>query len=165
MDILVSRDGVLRWGECSVRCALGRSGIRFDKREGDGATPAGNYPLRMVYFRADRLAPPATGLAITTITADAGWCDDPVDPQYNRPVRLPYAGRHERLWRDDHLYDLLAVIGYNDQPVRPERGSAIFLHVAHTDYAPTEGCVALALADLCRLLRDCASGDRVLIGD
>jgi L,D-peptidoglycan transpeptidase YkuD (ErfK/YbiS/YcfS/YnhG family) len=164
MDILVSADGWLAWRGGRVRCALGRSGVRLDKREGDGATPAGTFPLRRVLYRPDRLAsPPATALPLAPIHEDDGWCDGPGDPAYNRPVRLPYPGRHERLWRDDGLYDLLAVIGYNDAPVEADRGSAIFLHVAAADFAPTAGCVALERTALIALIAAAAPGDRLII--
>lgn len=160
MDILVAADRTLRWNGRFVRCALGRSGVAADKREGDGATPAGRFPLRQVLYRSDRVRPPsACRLPLAAIDPDLGWCDDPADAAYNRPVRLPFAASHERLWRDDGVYDLLAVIGYNDDPVIPGRGSAIFLHVARPDFAPTEGCVALALDDVIALLACCQPGD------
>ena len=158
MDILVSADGVLRWNGRTYRCALGHGGVRADKREGDGATPVGRFALRQAYFRPDRLSPPATPLAIMPLDPAMGWCDDPADPAYNRAVTLPHAGRHEKLWREDQLYDVIVVLGYNDAPPVAGRGSAIFLHVARDDYAPTEGCVALRLADLLDILRDCDTG-------
>jgi L,D-peptidoglycan transpeptidase YkuD (ErfK/YbiS/YcfS/YnhG family) len=164
MRILVSaHDRQVRWLDRMVPCALGRSGARPDKREGDGATPVGCFPLRRVLYRADRIAPPRTGLPTAASDPDLGWCDDPADLAYNRLVRLPYAARHERLWRDDALYDLIAVVGYNDDPVEPDRGSAIFLHVAHPDFAPTEGCIAMRLADLSELLRACRPGDQIVV--
>lgn len=164
MDVLVEAKGWLTWPSGRVRCALGRGGVRAGKCEGDGATPAGAFPLREVWYRPDRASPPpSTALRLRTIGAADGWCDDPRDPAYNRPVRLPYAGRHERLWREDSLYDVLAVIGYNDDPPEPYRGSAIFLHLARPGLAATEGCVALALPDLLALLADCHPGDRVIV--
>jgi L,D-peptidoglycan transpeptidase YkuD (ErfK/YbiS/YcfS/YnhG family) len=102
-------------------------------------------------------------LPTAPIAADDGWCDDPADPAYNRPVRLPYAGRHERLWRDDRLYDLVLVIGHNDDPVVAGAGSAVFVHVARPDWAPTAGCVALALPDLLTLLTVCQPGAMLTI--
>ncbi|HLB79812.1 MAG TPA: hypothetical protein VJJ77_04860, partial [Dongiaceae bacterium] len=101
MDLIVSAGGAADWGGRSFRCALGRTGIRADKREGDGVTPAGCFGLRRVLYRADRLARPPTALPVAALTPQDGWCDDPADPMYNRPVRLPYAARHERLWRAD----------------------------------------------------------------
>lgn len=142
-----------------MRCALGRGGVRADKREGDGATPAGRFSLGPVYFRPDRTPAPGTGLTVIAIDPGLGWCDDPAHGAYNRPVRLPHPARHERMWRDDGLYDLLAVIGYNLDPAVPGLGSAIFLHVAKPGCEPTEGCVALALPDLRALLALCGPED------
>ncbi|MGQ9366317.1 L,D-transpeptidase family protein [Azospirillum sp. ST 5-10] len=154
-EILVLPDGWLRWPGGEVRCTLGRGGVRRDKREGDGATPAGRFPLRRVLWRADRLPRPETGLPTAAIAPADGWCDDPGDPAYNRPVTLPYPGRHERMWRDDHVYDLVVVLGHNDDPVVPGRGSAVFMHLVHPGGTPTAGCVALAGDALLALLRDC----------
>jgi L,D-peptidoglycan transpeptidase YkuD (ErfK/YbiS/YcfS/YnhG family) len=110
-------------------------------------------------YRPDRLAPPPTGLPLRPFAKSNGWCDDPADAAYNRLVRLPHPARCEALWRADALYDLLIVVGYNDAPVQPGRGSAIFIHVAKPGYAPTEGCVALALPDLLDLAAHAAPGD------
>lgn len=164
MDIRVHRRGYLVWRRHRVRCALGRRGIRVDKKEGDGATPAGAFALRGVFYRPDRLSRPRTSLPVRALAPDDGWCDDRADPLYNCWVRRPYAARSEALWRRDGLYDLLAILAHNDAPVVPGDGSAVFLHVATATYAPTHGCVALALADLSRLLAACAPGDRLVIG-
>ncbi len=158
MDVVVFPDGRLVWQGREMRCALGRGGVTDRKREGDGCTPAGTFPLRRVLHRADRLEPPATALPVAAIAPDDGWCDDPADPAYNRPVKLPYGAGAERLWREDGLYDVVVVLGHNDSPPTPGAGSAIFLHVAAPGYAPTEGCVALALADLLALLAGCGAG-------
>lgn len=155
--------GKLTWNGRSVDCALGRAGIRPEKREGDGATPAGTWPLRRVLYRADRLAAPATKLSLQEIKEDDGWCDDPARPEYNRPVTFPFEGSAERLWREDALYDVIVVIGHNDDPPAANLGSAVFVHVAETGYAPTGGCVALALGDLLALLADAAPGDSIAI--
>ena len=161
-EIVVSPEGRLEAGDRRWRCALGHGGVRNDKREGDGATPVGGFALRRLLYRRDRLAEaPRTALPVAAIARDDGWCDDPGDPQYNRPVRLPYAASHEKLWREDRLYDIVVVLGHNDDPPVPGLGSAIFLHVARPDYGPTEGCVALALQDLLDLLEACGT-DTVL---
>ncbi|MFT3722675.1 MAG: L,D-transpeptidase family protein [Hyphomonadaceae bacterium] len=160
-----SSRGLLQWSSHKVRCALGRTGVTpaESKREGDGASPAGVWPMRQLYWRADRLARPATGLPAIEIIPEAGWCDDPLDPFYNRPVILPYPTSHEKLWREDRVYDLIVELGYNDAPVVPGKGSAIFLHLAREDYSPTEGCIACALPDLLALLRDAKPGDELEI--
>ena len=145
-----------------MRCALGKGGVRVDKEEGDGATPAGLLPLRRIFYRADRVKPPMCALPVEPIAPTDGWCDDPVHRDYNRFVHLPHDAHHEELWRRDEVYDVIAVLGWNDAPVERRRGSAIFLHIARPDYAPTEGCVALALPDLSRLLAEGVTALRVL---
>jgi L,D-peptidoglycan transpeptidase YkuD (ErfK/YbiS/YcfS/YnhG family) len=163
MDIDVFPDGRLVCGDLAFRCALGATGVTRSKREGDKATPAGRFPLRRVLYRADRVAPPAIALPADPIGPQDGWCDAPADPQYNRPVSLPYPASHERLWREDHVYDIVVILGYNDAPPVAGKGSAIFMHVARPGYAPTEGCVALALPDLETVLARCGPGDSIRI--
>jgi L,D-peptidoglycan transpeptidase YkuD (ErfK/YbiS/YcfS/YnhG family) len=148
-----------------MRCALGRAGAcpPAGKREGDGGTPAGLWPVRRLLWRPDRLPAPASRLPARVIEPEDGWCDAPLDPAYNHPVRLPYPASAERMWREDGLYDLVVVLGYNDAPVVPGAGSAIFMHVARPEYAPTEGCIALALEDLVELVARVAPGDAVRV--
>lgn len=148
-----------------TRCALGRSGViaAEDKREGDGATPLGVWPIRRVLYRPDRLPAPQTHLPIAPIAPDDGWCDAPGDANYNRPVKLPYPASCERMWRDDRLYDLVCVLAHNDDPPAPLMGSAIFLHVAKPGLEPTEGCVALAQEDVLALLTVAEAGSAVAI--
>ncbi len=163
MDLLVTTGGTAEWGARRIRCALGRSGIAGDKREGDGATPAGTLSLLRVLYRADRNVPPDTELALAALRPDDGWCDAPEDASYNRQVRLPHGASCETLWRDDHVYDLIVVTDFNATPVAPHRGSAIFLHVARPSYAPTEGCIAFALEDLRLIVNEWRPADRVRI--
>ena len=138
----------------TYRCALGRTGIvpAARKREGDGATPSGLLPLRRIHYRADRGPIPQTVVPRGPIAPADGWCDDPADPAYNRLVHRPFAASHEEMWRADELYDIVGELGWNDAPVVPGRGSAIFLHLARADFGPTAGCVALARADLLAVL-------------
>ena len=144
--------GILRFEGREYPCALGRNGARQSKREGDGATPVGKYLLRQALYRPDRLALPNSGLPVRALTPDDGWCDDPRHRDYNRLVRLPFEASHERLWRADNLYDVIIVVGHNDDPPRPSLGSAIFIHCVAADFAPTQGCVALAREALIELL-------------
>ncbi|HYE00714.1 MAG TPA: L,D-transpeptidase family protein [Alphaproteobacteria bacterium] len=163
MDLIVHPDGRLQCGEAVYRCALGRGGIRADKREGDGATPVGRFALRRVLYRPDRVAPPATALPVAAIAPDDGWCDAPEDPLYNRPVKRPHPASHEAMWREDGVYDVVVVLGHNDDPVVPGAGSAVFMHLARPDWEPTAGCVALALPDLLAVLARCGPGSAVVV--
>jgi L,D-peptidoglycan transpeptidase YkuD (ErfK/YbiS/YcfS/YnhG family) len=141
------------------RCAIGAGGATNAKREGDQCTPLGDWRLRRVFYRQDRVIALKTAQPLVVITGSMGWCDDPRDSkQYNRLVTLPYAGSHETLWREDGLYDIVVELGYNDDPPVPGLGSAIFMHVARPDFAPTQGCVALRLDDLRALLEHLEAG-------
>lgn len=156
-----SADGVFSGAGISVRCAIGRGGVMaaHHKREGDGASPIGDWTMRRVLYRPDHVSPPPqTALPLAPIAADDGWCDAPDDAMYNRPVKRPYAASHECMWRDDELYDIVVVLGHNDDPIVPGMGSAIFLHIARPDYEPTAGCIALTRADLESVLRVAGPG-------
>lgn len=155
--------GTLVWAGRTFACTLGRGGARADKREGDGATPVGCWPLRRVLYRPDREPAPATRLACEPIAPEDGWCDAPDDPAYNRKVRLPYRASAERLWRDDAVYDLLIVLGHNDAPVVPGRGSAIFWHLAREDGRPTEGCIGVDRDLLRAIVAAVGPADRVCV--
>jgi len=146
-----------------MRAALGHGGVTREKREGDHKTPAGHFPMRQVLYRPDRLAAPRTSLPCRALSPADGWCDDPADPYYNRLVALPYRASHETLWRADGLYDVVVPLGYNDDPVTAGAGSAIFLHVARPDWRGTEGCVALALADLLMVLAEADASSLVMV--
>lgn len=166
MNLIVTSDADgawLDWGAGKRRAAIGPGGITVKGGEGDGITPRGVYPIREIFYRADRIAKPDTALPLRAIQKDDGWCDAPTDPHYNRLVKLPYPASAEHMWRDDHLYDLVAVLGYNDDPVVPGKGSAIFLHLAKPDYAHTHGCVALNSDDALAALKQLRPGDSVQI--
>jgi L,D-peptidoglycan transpeptidase YkuD (ErfK/YbiS/YcfS/YnhG family) len=163
MDLLVDRSGFAAWSAWRMRCALGRGGISTQKREGDGATPVGTFAMRQLLYRPDRGPLPHTALPAKPIAPNDGWCDSPGDRAYNRPVHLPYPASAEHLWREDHLYDLIVVLGYNDDPVVPGQGSAIFLHLAMPNFAPTEGCVALSRDDLLTVLATAGPASHVIV--
>lgn len=164
--------GRLTWPGGETACAFGRSGVidAGEKREGDGATPLGVWPIRRVLYRPDRVAAPDTSLMCRALVPDDGWCDAPGDPAYNRPVRLPYPTSHETMWREDGLYDFVVVLGHNDSPPMPGVGSAIFFHCAkgadgslagatdgRDNLRPTEGCVAIARDVMVSILRTVCS--------
>jgi L,D-peptidoglycan transpeptidase YkuD (ErfK/YbiS/YcfS/YnhG family) len=145
------------------RAALGRAGLRALKREGDGGTPVGRFPIRQVLYRADRVQRPYTKLPIHAIRAYDGWCDDPTDRNYNRLIKLPSPLGAEGLKRADHLYDLVLVLGYNDRPRIKGRGSAIFVHLARPGLTPTDGCIALHRRDLLALLAELRTGSEIVV--
>ncbi|MGB0920849.1 MAG: L,D-transpeptidase family protein [Alphaproteobacteria bacterium] len=148
-----------------VKAALGRGGRKPEdtKTEGDEATPIGTYPIRRVLYRADRLEAPVTRLPVAPLQENDGWCDAVDDPLYNQHVTHPYPASAERMWRDDELYDVVVILGHNDDPVVPDKGSAIFWHCARPDYRPTLGCVALARADILKALTQAQPGDTLTI--
>lgn len=162
MEAIVHPDGRLIWRGQTLHAALGKTGVRVWKEEGDGATPAGLLPLRRVFYRAGEVPPPHCVVPVEPIAAADAWCDDPSHRDYNRLIQLPHDARHEELWRRDDIYNVIGVLGWNDAPVSKGRGSAIFLHIARPDYAPTEGCVALSLSDLTRILAEGLTAVRVL---
>jgi L,D-peptidoglycan transpeptidase YkuD (ErfK/YbiS/YcfS/YnhG family) len=145
------------------RAALGRSGVRALKREGDGATPLGRFPIRQVLYRADRISRPRTKLPVRAIRDGDAWCEEPADSNYNRLVMLAPGSNADRLKRTDHLYDLILVLGHNDRPRVRGCGSAIFMHLPREGYAPTAGCIALSMRDLLALLGQVRRGTMIMV--
>jgi L,D-peptidoglycan transpeptidase YkuD (ErfK/YbiS/YcfS/YnhG family) len=164
-----STDGWIRWGlgdgADQAPCVLGRGGViaAGDKREGDGCSPLGIWPIRSVLWRADKGPKPVTAFDVTAIGENDGWCDATGDANYNQPVQHPYPASAERMWRDDDAYDIVVVLGHNDDPVVDGMGSAIFMHCFKPATTPTAGCVALSDGDLRRLLAVARPGDAVAI--
>ncbi|XBQ17218.1 MAG: L,D-transpeptidase family protein [Oceanicaulis sp.] len=150
-------------------CAFGKAGViaASDKREGDKMSPLGRWKLRKGWYRPDRIDRPQSALILDPLTEADGWCDDPGDPAYNRPVLRPYAASHEAMWREDGLYDLVVALGHNDDPPVPGLGSAIFLHCAlpseEGGLKPTLGCVAIPRAELVTLLARLTPADAIEI--
>jgi L,D-peptidoglycan transpeptidase YkuD (ErfK/YbiS/YcfS/YnhG family) len=155
--------GVLQAGPLTLPVALGRAGVKANKREGDGATPRGGFRLKRLWWRADRHARPATLLPVQRITPEDGWCEDPADRRYNRPVKVPSGSKADRLARLDPLYDFIIEIDHNTRPRVAGRGSAVFIHVARPGFAPTAGCVALTMASLRRLLARVGPRTRIMV--
>ena len=134
-------------------CCIGLHGLTLNKIEGDNCTPIGTWPFRRVFYRADKQDTPLTRLPLTKITKQMGWCDDPKDEEnYNKLVELPYLYSHEKLWRDDNIYDIIVELGYNDRPPVKGLGSAIFMHLMAKDGSPTAGCISLRKDDLLNLI-------------
>jgi len=163
MNITVNSSGTLTLGNKQFKCVLGKGGISADKKEGDGATPLGCFPIRKVFYRADRVAKPESSFETVVLKPEDGWCDAPDDPNYNKEVVMPYSASAENLWREDEVYDVIVVLGYNDKPPIPGKGSAIFMHVARPTYSPTAGCIALALPDLLEILKNAQTDSQVCV--
>lgn len=155
--------GKLHLGAVSYPCAVGRSGRGWKRREGDGITPVGRWPVRQVFYRPDRMLKPRTALPVSPLQPSLGWCDDPSDANYNRLVRLPYGRSREGMWREDGLYDVVAVLGYNDWPRAKWRGSAIFMHIARPGYTPTQGCIALSREHILQVLEMLRPGAQIIV--
>ncbi|GLV22451.1 hypothetical protein TomMM35A_23000 [Sphingobium sp. TomMM35A] len=158
-----SATGRLRAGALDIACTLGRNGVcaAADKREGDGCTPLGEWPLRGVLLRPGKIDPAAIQLPWRWVREGDGWSDDPADPAYNRPVHLPRPFSAESLLREDDAYDVIIILGHNDAPPVPRQGSAIFLHLS--EGRPTAGCIAIDRGDMLKLLPMLAPGDTVEI--
>lgn len=165
--IVVTRKPSVIFNGIEYPCAIGKNGFAEtgEKREGDLKTPVGTFPLREIFYRADRVAKPVSPLPVHAITLESGWCDDQAHPKYNTFVKLPFAASREAMWREDHCYDLVLVIGYNDAPIIPGNGSAIFLHVAKHGFLPTEGCVALQVEHVKEIVAHITKDATISIGN
>ncbi len=155
--------GVLTAWPLALPVALGRGGVKANKREGDGATPRGTFRLKRLWWRADRHPRPVTLLPVKQIAADDGWCEDPSDRHYNQPIKVPLRSTADRLMRNDHLYDFIIELDHNTRPRVAGRGSAVFIHAARPGFAPTAGCVALDLKTLRRLLARLGPHSRIVV--
>lgn len=153
--LTVSSDRMLSCGDLRIPCLVGYNGIRLHKHEGDGATPAGTFPLRKILFRPDRVSHVETSLPAEQIDRLDGWCTAPESNNYNKQIKLPTALSHEILWRNDELYDIVVVVGYNDAPAIPGHGSAIFLHCARSGMRATDGCIAVPRQQLIMVAACC----------
>jgi L,D-peptidoglycan transpeptidase YkuD (ErfK/YbiS/YcfS/YnhG family) len=160
---MASTRGILQVGHITLPCALGRGGRKVLKREGDGATPVGNWKLRQLYYRPDRLNRPRQMLSAQALSRAAGWCDGVGDRNYNRAVSLPYPASHEEMWRSDALYDVVVTLDHNERPRVQGFGSAVFFHLAGSGFTPTAGCVALRREDMLRLLPLCGRRTRLTV--
>jgi L,D-peptidoglycan transpeptidase YkuD (ErfK/YbiS/YcfS/YnhG family) len=158
------RRGWLTAGNLTIPVALGRGGIRANKREGDGGTPRGVFHPRCLWWRADRHVRPKSFLPVRAIRPEDAWCEDPADRHYNQAIRLEHGEAGDRLRREDHLYDFIVEIDHNTSPRIAGRGSAVFLHLARANFSPTAGCVSMTHSDMLRLLRRMGPQTRIVIG-
>jgi L,D-peptidoglycan transpeptidase YkuD (ErfK/YbiS/YcfS/YnhG family) len=158
------RRGWLTAAGLTIPVALGRGGIKADKREGDGGTPRGTFRPRQLWWRPDRHPRPKTYLPIRAIRPDDGWCEDPRSRHYNQAIRLEGDQGGDRLTRADHLYDFIVEIDHNTSPRIAGRGSAVFLHLARLDFSPTAGCVSMTRSAMLRLLERLGPQTQIMIG-
>jgi L,D-peptidoglycan transpeptidase YkuD (ErfK/YbiS/YcfS/YnhG family) len=142
----------LHIGPLVLRVAIGKNGVSHRKREGDGKTPIGAFKLKPGYFRGDRMLRFCCTPGLSMLRSKMGWCDHPGSGLYNRPIAVGHRHSHERLWREDHVYDVVFPTSHNENPRVQGAGSAIFFHLSRPDYAGTEGCIAISAADMRRLL-------------
>ena len=161
MHILINKN-YLTYNKLKVKCAIGKKGIGIKKKEGDLVTPIGQFKIKYILYRKERVKI-STKLKKIIIKKDMGWCDDPKSPDYNKLVKLPFAYNHEKLFKTDNIYDIILVLDYNMSPVKKKRGSAIFIHVAKKNFKKTEGCVAIRKPNLIKLVKEINSNTKVKI--
>jgi L,D-peptidoglycan transpeptidase YkuD (ErfK/YbiS/YcfS/YnhG family) len=161
--IIVKKSGYLKYKNFKYRCALGKSGVNKKIKEGDGITPKGVFKITKIYYRADKIKIIKTNIKKIKITKNMGWCDDPVSRFYNRQIKLPSKFSYEKLYRNDDLYDLIAVMNYNTNPIIKNKGSAIFMHISKNSYKKTQGCIALKKKDLIKILTEIKKNTKIKI--
>ena len=161
MHILINKN-YLTYNKLKVKCAIGKKGIGYKKKEGDLITPSGQFRIKYILYRKDRLNI-STKLKKKVIKKNMGWCDDPKSSHYNKLVKLPFAYNHEKLFRKENVYDIILILNYNMNPVKKNKGSAIFIHVAKNNFKRTEGCVAIKKINLIKLIKKISPNTKVKI--
>ena len=161
MHILINKN-YLTYNKFKVKCAIGKKGIGNKRKEGDLITPKGQYKIKYILYRKDRVKI-STKLKKKVIKKNMGWCDDPKSSHYNKLVKLPFAHKHEKLYKKENIYDIILVLNYNMNPVKKNKGSAIFIHVAKNNFKKTEGCVAIKKQNLIKLIKEINPNTRVKI--
>ena len=136
-----------------VKCAIGKKGIGLKKIEGDLITPKGSFRVKRVFYRKDRIKYFESKIPKSIIKKNMGWCDDPKSKYYNKLIRLPFSFSFEKLYRKDNIYDLILVLNYNISPIKKNKGSAIFIHIAKKNFSSTKGCVAIRKFELIKLIK------------
>ena len=161
--IIVKKSGYLQYKNLKFRCALGKAGIKKKEKEGDNVTPKGVFKISSIYYRPDKIKNIITTIKKIKIKKNIGWCDDPNSHFYNQPISLPNKFGHEKLYRNDSLYDLILVLNYNVNPIIKNKGSAIFIHIAKKNYKKTRGCVALKKNHLIELISKIKKNTKIKI--
>ena len=161
MHILINKN-YLKYNKLKAKCAIGKKGIGYKKKEGDLITPIGQFKIKYVLYRKDKVKI-STKLKKKVIKKNMGWCDDPKSSQYNKLVRLPFAYKHEKLFRKENIYDIILILNYNMNPVKKNKGSAIFIHIAKNNFKKTEGCIAIKKTKLIKLIKEISPNTKVKI--
>jgi L,D-peptidoglycan transpeptidase YkuD (ErfK/YbiS/YcfS/YnhG family) len=162
--IIINKSGYLKYKDFRFKCALGKAGIGNKKTEGDNITPKGDFRIVKIYYRKDRLKKLSSKFRLIKITKNIGWCDDPNSNFYNKEIKLPSKDSHEKLYRNDNLYDLIAVLSYNLSPIIKNKGSAIFMHISTNSYKKTKGCIALKKEHLIQIISKIKKNTKIKIG-
>ena len=162
MHILINKR-YLTYKQYKVKCAVGKRGIGLKKKEGDLITPIGEFRIKYILYRKDRVKKIQSKLKMVIIKKNMGWCDDPASKNYNRMVNLPFRTSYERLFRKENIYDIILVLNYNMSPIIKNKGSAIFIHVSKKNYKKTEGCVALKKIHLIKVLKELKNNTAIKI--
>ena len=162
MHILINKK-YLTYDQYKVKCSVGKRGIGSKKKEGDLITPIGQYKIKYILYRKDRVKKIQSKLRKITIKKNMGWCNDPKSKKYNKIVNLPFNYSYEQLFKKENIYDIILVLNYNMNPVKKDKGSAIFIHVAKKYYKRTQGCVAVKKSDLLKILREIKINTKVKI--
>jgi L,D-peptidoglycan transpeptidase YkuD (ErfK/YbiS/YcfS/YnhG family) len=163
--IIVKKTGYLKYKNFRFRCALGMGGIKKKLKEGDNITPKGIFKITKIYYRPDRIKKIKVPIKTIKIKKNIGWCDDPKSDYYNRQIKLPTKFGYEKLYRNDKLYDLIAVLNYNLDPIIKNKGSAIFIHIANNSYKKTKGCIALKKNDLIKIITQIKKNTKIKISN
>ena len=161
--IIINKSGYLKFKNLKFKCALGKAGVGKKKIEGDNVTPKGTFEIVKIYYRSDRIKNIYSKIKLFKINNKMGWCDDPNSKKYNQLIKLPSKYTHEKLYRQDNVYDLVIVLNYNMIPIIKNKGSAIFIHVAKKNYKKTEGCVALKKKHLLKLIENIKNKTKIII--
>ena len=153
MHILIKNKSLI-YNNYKVKCALGKRGIGTKKKEGDLITPRGSFKIKGILYRRDRVKNLRTKIKKKEIHKKMGWCDDPESKKYNQLIKLPSKFNFEKLYRKDVIYDIIFILNFNTNPIKKNKGSAIFIHVAKRNYSPTKGCIAIKKNDIKKLARE-----------
>ena len=161
MHIIINKN-YLTYNKLKVKCAIGKNGIGYKRNEGDLITPCGQFNIKYILYRKDRVKV-STKLKKKIIKKNMGWCDDPRSNHYNKLIKLPFSYNHEKLFKKENIYDIILVLNYNMNPIKKNKGSAIFIHVAKKNFKKTEGCIAVKKHNLLKIIKKLKPNTKIKI--